>query len=943
MSAILRDFETRLQDHFSRLSVEKRKENFPVFALEHCLDAREVGRLGNELGRSLRSLQGLTPSFQLCWLVHAAEVGYGFDGTEYWQRFTEATPNWHYEHRNDFLGFFRAFARQFGGVQPQGHWASHYRYISWPVAHALLPHDLQLQLAQSIYNARHRLPEIAQLDPLRTGEFIDRYTFERTSRYRFFLEQRELVGWIVHALMQADSAHAPILYPPTLKRILERLNGAAHAREWLKDARRQYARSTFHLPWSARHTTAPPPIGDPGNGPRNVSGPMPALLTPMLSMRFDGDDRAQMFVELPSFQQLLNLHGEFRSHFDRANVRIPCHGNALMPAVTLLSGSGRVRPMQRWPEPEEVLAEFSPKLQAFDRLVSSECRLRKSGIWLFKRGPQGTASEILGQTLRPGERYVAVVRDKHRLGGLPGKPLELKCTGVAALAFEVPVVVPNALAKTYSDVGLPLHRTIRVEPIGVLPRAWGGESLGEWLSTETPCFTLERDHDFDSYQIRCNEGPAELFHCGADGEVIISLQNLEEGSHTIDIATRSSASGLGVHIPPCACATFDLHVRRPSHWVPGELCSPGLIVETHPRLPTLLEFLGDAIELTALGSTNQQVTCSLVLQDAAGSTTSTLTICKQALPLTLDQWCSGVRGLLGRPSDEHEFLAAASAYILVDADDLGHRRIPLQNTPGPVRWAVNKTKDAAMLRLIDDGADHALEITWADFCAPMSPVAISRDAAQLIDVNQQSGLFFARAGDHAEAVIVSPRGSGSGLKWLGVTFERDAFRDQDLLKVFACRSLWRNARACSPISRIHQRQVATRLHRHSLEIVAGRRWCAGEEHLVSSPSTQQWHALESQVDASQSYGFSLAHNWRLATDHEDESLQRVATSVAKSFQTFMSYETMTLAWRFTDDQVELSEPEQQAVLDVDHRKFSTLVRAARLLRLYREHRGPFKA
>src|SRR3712207_7713201 len=48
-----------------------------------------------------------------------------------------------------------AFKRQFAGATPSGRWAEHFSIIAWPITHAILPRDLQQQLARILYDLRH--------------------------------------------------------------------------------------------------------------------------------------------------------------------------------------------------------------------------------------------------------------------------------------------------------------------------------------------------------------------------------------------------------------------------------------------------------------------------------------------------------------------------------------------------------------------------------------------------------------------------------------------------------------------------------------------------------------------------------------------------------------------------------------------------------------------
>ena len=103
--------------------------------------------------RTARKLWGLLPN-----LVYAAELGYNYDGEEYWQSFENRTPGWSARGDREWIRscFFR-FQKEFLGAIPTGRWADHFSIICWPITHAILPLDLQRQLAQNLYEMRYAL------------------------------------------------------------------------------------------------------------------------------------------------------------------------------------------------------------------------------------------------------------------------------------------------------------------------------------------------------------------------------------------------------------------------------------------------------------------------------------------------------------------------------------------------------------------------------------------------------------------------------------------------------------------------------------------------------------------------------------------------------------------------------------------------------------------
>ena len=148
---------------------------------------------------------------------------------------------------------FVDFHRKFDGARPSGRWAEQFSIICWPIAHAILPQDLQRQLAQVLYEIRHTFtPELLQ-SPELLGSQIDAHSWDTRSRFRKLAEEHLLVGQIAAALLMTESVqNAALILPATLQRIATDLDRNRRSREWLKDAQRRA--STVRLRGQNRKT-----------------------------------------------------------------------------------------------------------------------------------------------------------------------------------------------------------------------------------------------------------------------------------------------------------------------------------------------------------------------------------------------------------------------------------------------------------------------------------------------------------------------------------------------------------------------------------------------------------------------------------------------------------------------------------------------------------------
>ena len=89
----LEEWQRRLERHFTQLASARSDSDFPLFALEHGLTEDEFEEISDLLRSRLALGLRLEPHW-LLWVVYATELGYDYDGDEYWHSFEERTPRW---------------------------------------------------------------------------------------------------------------------------------------------------------------------------------------------------------------------------------------------------------------------------------------------------------------------------------------------------------------------------------------------------------------------------------------------------------------------------------------------------------------------------------------------------------------------------------------------------------------------------------------------------------------------------------------------------------------------------------------------------------------------------------------------------------------------------------------------------------------------------------
>ena len=241
MSLDLGEWQERLARHFAGLRNRRctRRIATPMFGLEHGLTPPEVQALEAAV-RSDIARRRPSPDHWLAWIVYSSELGYRYSGDEYWQTFEHETPGWTDNgNRYQVRDFYWRFQLEFGGAVPSGPWAEYFSIICWPITHAILPKDLQLQLARTLYESRYLLSRDILRSPESLGDLIAARSWNARSRFRHLAEDRRLLGQIAAALLiQGQAGSDDLIYPATLERISGDLDRERRAQAWLRSARR---------------------------------------------------------------------------------------------------------------------------------------------------------------------------------------------------------------------------------------------------------------------------------------------------------------------------------------------------------------------------------------------------------------------------------------------------------------------------------------------------------------------------------------------------------------------------------------------------------------------------------------------------------------------------------------------------------------------------------
>ena len=766
MNTELRDWQERLSAHFGALRRRRQADGvtWPIYALEHGLDSTEVEQLEVAIRRDI-AYHPPWRNHPLPWIVYASEVGYRYSGDEYWQTFEEETPGWIQNgDRHRIREFYRLFHRDYGGAIPSGAWAEHFSIICWPITHAILPKDLQRQLARTLYDLRHTFTGDVLGSTELLGKLIGASSWNASARFQNFAQDLQLVGQVSSALLfQGDTASNELIHPSTLERISRDLDAERQARDWLRTARRTANErvQVRGLGYFRRRAT-PHSISQLSEARTEVEtlGIEPRIV---LRPTDSSGKRWEVFLEVPNLSHLPIQFPQTREIL--ANSRCKVAGTSGRPLARgrLLYGDQRVK-LVRWPKPNEVLIQFENSDAQLDYLLRTECLLRPGKKWLFRVASDGLAYERRGLRVRPGEEYIVV--STSALVGSDGhtNPIDLTCKGVQASSIKLPAALTDSWHEALQQLGLEQARTLLVWPAGLSAVEWDGEGHGEWLASDRPRLGIQADYPLESVSIALDGAAKDdlrISDLQPGQPVFIELPALSVGVHRLNFRIQSRLAENTRDIDDLQAV---IRVRA-DHPRSSLIDHRGpLSVEVDPTLPTLEQLWEGAASFVLRGPIGREVgvRVSFFARDA-----ETAFYKKQlpplSLPVTSEEWTSHFGDYVKCETIAQEsYDRADSCSIHFSAEELGAFTLRCERTLTPLRWALRRDDEGQLLQLYDDtGLPGQPCVSRSTFESPCMEAFLG--SGPNYQVPSSGGLYTARIGGYSASIIVPPESQAVGL------------------------------------------------------------------------------------------------------------------------------------------------------------------------------------
>jgi hypothetical protein len=863
----------QLEGHFRELSRERAALGYPVYAFEHGLEPDELELIRRALRSELAGSGNLNREHWLLWTVLAAEVGYTYDGDEYWDSFASGIPEWRsYGSRDTIRDWFKNFAQHYAGFQPSGRWADHFSIIAWPITHSILPRYLQSHFARHLYELSYDLSAKDNSSTDRIGRILEQRYHGGSSRFENFLQQTALTARLVLALRDEDvqGAVSPI-YRPTLARITRDLERKGSSRGYLHDARR--------ILRDARLQVRGGPSGYPSAQSTSPMGEDKALPTGIkLIGRHGQDDSWTLGIALPDFPALLAQTGVAAALLDKTRMRFADRPDGWMPGRALLSYSGSDHALGALPNLDEPMVQFKDPVGLVTAL-SSHLKMLSRSPWLLRVHQDGIARQVLGNHVRTGESYLIVTgepisSDTAPVLGLSEAPC--RTSGVFLYRLETPNAASMLFIQALSKLGFGYALRARVEPVGLVPR-WDVSLGGSvWLPTEE--ILLRLTAEFAVAEFSLTVGGTKTRISVQDGrEVIVSLGTLPLGRHVVEIGATAAGVEPGTKgLRAVSPEVIFLEVRSPIPWQKGIQRQAGLRIVLEPIGASLDDLLGKRASLSVHGPADRTALIEVRLYDMAGHLAESAEIGRLDLPSKDTAMARAIERLANEPLSE-KIQSAPRVELAFSVEELGVVTASFPHRVPPLRWKLAPEGIGFTMRLIDEtGVAGDVLVNRYDMAIPDRRVDLApSDCLRGVLVDAPGALFVARFDGRFYSAFASvpPRERLTAFTDLAVNITLAAPGDsaRKIVRLLTILRLWRAARPLGSLATLRKTSVLGVIERQIERLACGSRWADRAQRYRSGNIAG---IEELQGDVGGSPGFASRMRTTEWTWHSDKARAR---------------------------------------------------------------------
>lgn len=823
---LLHDKHKSLSAHFAALAAQRSETNSPVFALEHGLSEHEVEQLRQAIQEHLLTS---VPDERhwLAWVVYATEIGYDFEGHEYWQTFEEETAKWKLRGDRSFIrSCFRKFVQSYNGFIPSGAWADHFNIIAYPITHAILPKDFQYQFSRVLYELRAYISPSLIESPRLLGKKISENCFDESKRFQRFAQNFDLVGLIAREILTVGELGSDnVILETTFRRIIADLRKQDEAAFFVDQTRSAIRDRSFLR--ARRHVQ----------------------LCPSLVLRRAGPESWDVIVEIPDLQQLSESSDEAEQFLTTAKPRISgSMGGARLARGRLVNYGTTQQTLESLPANETQIVHFRRELPpSLEGVFRKDLVFRLPSITVFWVQSSGFAIQTDSRNLDLKNEYLVLSREPVA-GNALLSPLKSSCRSVHVYSLRSELLTDSANEYALRDLNLRLEVDCDFVPIAPYPLSRREGTRLEYIDGEAPCFAIRIDKPWKAIRIQLEDFDVmDIDHGTSDtGFVFFSLPTLSTGLYKLAYKVRYD-SDLDFE----ALGEISIYVKDRTVWRPGTSGQNALTLLLDPPKPSFELLLGGKVEFDALCPEAAVSVMFRLLPKAPGEPVLfQRNVVTATLPAEIDKVNDEIDKLVGDPKILEVSELTHLGQIEFSNDELGSINIDFRRELNPLHWDVKYSTEKSVLLNLSEAGDEQVDIVQYNFANP--DVGVKLDSEECFPnycVPSDGGLIVAATPRQRRGIVILKDDKIRSFKSFSDIGKDDGFKPEyrswtqtkeDLATLIDLYSVWATSRTVGGVfSKRDLRKVLDGFLSKIVCLIDNYKWKRCEQDYLAEPNNRQ--------------------------------------------------------------------------------------------------------
>lgn len=760
--------------------------NGTVFALEHGLDSTQREELKHSIHKHLRSAKP-DEKYWLPWVVYAAEIGYEFDGHEYWQSFENKTPDWRNKGNRHFIrDGFRNFVQSFGGYRPSGIWANHFNIISYPITHSILPKDLQYQLARVLFNIRSYISRALIQSPQLLGKKISENCYYETKRFQQFAQNHDLIGLIAREILTIDEKGSDnFILLPTFRRIIEDLRETSEARNWLDETKFEIKSRAY------------------------TKGRSGKILKPQLILRRIADCKWNLFIEIPDFEPVAEISEEIENFLAPARpFLIGNIGGKRLARGRLIKHGSFLEALEFVPNNNQELLNFRRDLpKALENFFKKEFVINLPEYTVFSVQESGFAQQQESRIVHPEGKYIIMCREPITANSLLNQ-LATSCSNIHLYSLSSEKLTDAQHRESLEQLELEVETDFSLKPVGVSPINWDEGFRVEYLDGETPYFAIKINHPWNTIRIQLEDFDELEINNQTDSEyTYFSLPPLSTGLYKLSCSKKSDFDS---HFQ--TLGELSIYVKDRTIWKPGTTSQNALLLLPDPPKPSFEQFFNGNVNFQIFSpETSVEVSLYLLSKQLNAPPLLKRSIVTENLPRGIDEINKKINEIVEDAKVLENSEAAHFCRLEFKSEELGLIPFDFRREFNPVQWEVKSDVSGKTILNLSEEAfgDEETKIFHYKFDTPdlFSEIDYDRYFPDYV-APDNGGLFIASTPKQKKGMIVLKTNEKKSYKSFSDIGKDDDFTPnlqgytrtkENLVKLIDLYCLWKTSRTVGSV------------------------------------------------------------------------------------------------------------------------------------------------